>query len=510
MLRSCAGGGTDIASAELTPVIGGDGMRRTVLRGIAWKSVSQIVLQVSRAVVAVVIARLLAPHDYGLAAMALVFASLVLVFSDLALGAALVQRPALTEDDRSTVFWMSMAAGLTFTLVGVAASGPIADFYGEPAVRPLFAALSLAFVVTSLGTVQSALLTRTMDFRRLELTVMIGNIGGAVVGIAAALNGRGAWAIILQQLVTAGLSSLLLFFVCPWRPHLRFSLDSLRSLRAFSANVFGQRVLYYLHRNTDNLLVGRFVGASALGVYGLAYNVMLVPFTRIAGPLQEVLFPAFSRIQDDPRRIADAWIRVTRLVAALALPALVGLAIVAPDFVHIVLGPKWSEVAPVLQILVWVGLLQSLQTLNSGILIALDRTQLLFRYSLVFFAAHLVAFVVGVQFGIIGVALGYAISSTLVEPVFSWLTARALGISPLEVPRALFGVAQATVVMGVSVLAVRLVLEHAHAAPGLRLVAATLVGGLVFVAACAWRAPEVADELRRLLRRGPRSPVSTA
>jgi O-antigen/teichoic acid export membrane protein len=491
-------------------VIGGDGMRRTVLRGIAWKGVSQIVLQVSRAVVAIVIARLLAPHDYGLAAMALVFASLVLVFSDLALGAALVQRRTLTEDDRSTVFWMSMAAGATFTLLGLAASGPIADFYGEPAVRPLFAALSLAFVVTSLGTVQSALLTRTMDFRRLELTVMIGNIGGAVVGVAAALDGRGAWAIILQQLVTAALSSLLLFVVCPWRPHLRFSLDSLRSLRAFSANVFGQRVLYYLHRNTDNLLVGRFVGASALGVYGLAYNVMLVPFTRLAGPLQEVLFPAFSRIQDDPRRIADAWIRVTRLVAALALPALVGLAIVAPDFVHIVLGRRWAGVTPVLQILVWVGLLQSLQTLNSGILIALDRTQLLFRYSLVFFAAHLVAFLVGVQFGIIGVAAGYAISSTLVEPVFSWLTSRALGISPLEVPRALVGVAQATVAMGVAVLTARIVLVHAHTAPGLRLLAATVLGLSVFVAACAWRAPEVTDEVRKLLRRGPRSPVSTA
>jgi O-antigen/teichoic acid export membrane protein len=324
---------------------------------------------------------------------------------------------------------------------------------------------------------------------------------GAAVGVAAALDGRGAWAIILQQLATASVSSLLLFAVCPWRPHLRFSLDSLRSLRAFSANVFGQRVLYYLHRNTDNLLVGRFVGASALGVYGLAYNVMLVPFTRIAGPLQEVLFPAFSRMQDDPRRIADAWVRVTRLVAALALPALVGLAIVAPDFVHVVLGRRWASATPVLQILVWVGLLQALQTLNSGILIALDRTRLLFRYSVGFFAAHLVAFLVGVQFGIVGIAAGYAVSSTIVEPLFSWVTARALGISPLEVPRALVGVVQAAALMGVTVLGARMWLVHAHAGPGVRLLAAALLGAVVFVAACAWRAPEVADEVRSLLRR---------
>jgi O-antigen/teichoic acid export membrane protein len=485
-------------------------LRARVLGGVAWKVASQLVLQGSRIVVAVVIARLLAPHDYGLAAMALIFASLVLVFSDLALGAALVQRRELTEDDRSTVFWTSMAAGLAFTLAGIAASGPIARFYGEPAVRPLFAALSLAFVVTSLGTVQSAVLTRTMDFRRLELTVMVGNLGGAAVGVGAALGGAGAWAIILQQLVTASLCSLLLFAVCPWRPHLRFSGASLRSLRAFSANVFGQRVLYYLHRNTDNLLVGRFVGAAALGVYGLAYNVMLVPFTRLAGPLQEVLFPAFSRMQDDPRRIADAWIRVTRLVAALAMPALVGLAVVAPDFVQVVLGRRWAEAAPVLQILVWVGLLQSLQTLNSGILIALDRTRLLFRYSVAFFAAHLVAFLIGVHFGILGVATGYAISSTIVEPAFSWLTARTLGISPLEIPRALVGVAQAAAVMGVSLVAARALLVHAHAAPGLRLAALTLLGASIFAAACMWRAPEVMNEVRALLRRRTRAAVGEA
>jgi O-antigen/teichoic acid export membrane protein len=477
-------------------------MRSRVLGGLAWKTASQLVLQGSRVIVAIVIARLLSPHDYGLAAMTLVFSSLVLVFSDLALGAALVQRRTLQARDCSTVFWTSVGAGALFTLGGIAASGPIASFYGEPKVQPLFAALSLAFVVTSLGTVQSALLTRKMDFRRLEVTVMAGNLAGAAIGIGAAVSGAGAWAIILQQLATATVSSLLLFALCSWRPGLRFSLDSLRSLFRFSSNVFGQRVLYYLHRNTDNLLVGRFLGPAALGAYGLAYNVMLVPFTRIAGPLQEVLFPAFSRMQDEPRRIADAWIRVTRLVAAIAMPALLGLAIVAPDFVHVVLGEKWHDATPVLQVLVWVGLLQSLQTLNAGILIALDRTQLLFRFSLAFFAAHLVAFVIGVQFGILGVAIGYAVSSTFVEPLFSWLTSHALGVSPFAVVRALGGVATAAAIMGVAVFGARLLLVAQSVAPFERLLTLTLFGGVLFAVACAWRAPEVVAEVRALRGRG--------
>jgi O-antigen/teichoic acid export membrane protein len=476
----------------------------SVLRGLAWKAASQVALQVSRLVVAVVLARLLAPHQFGLAGMVLIFSSLVLVFSDLALGAALVQRRDLTEADRSTVFWTGITVGALMTALGLAAAGPLAAFYGEPEVKPLCQVLSISFFLAALGTTQASLLTKEMDFRALETRMMIGTFAGAAVGITVAVRGHGAWAIVAQQLTITAVSTLLLWLLSPWHPRFRFSFASLRRLGGFSANVFGQRVLYYLHRNTDNLLVGRFLGPAALGAYGLAYNVMLVPFTRIAGPLQEVFFPAFSRLQDDPRRIAEVWIRVTRLVAALAMPALVGLAVVAPDFVHVVLGPRWTKATPVLQVLVWVGLLQSLQTLNTGILIALDRTRLLLRFSIGFFVAHLAAFVVGVQFGIVGVATGYAISSTFVEPAFSWLTARVLGISPLEVPRALAGVAQAAAAMGVSVLGIRTLLVHEGVAPEVRLLGVTLLGVAVFVAACAWRAPEVVDELRALRRPRPR------
>jgi O-antigen/teichoic acid export membrane protein len=493
-------------SATAAPV----GMRSRVLGGIAWKIASQVVLQGSRVVVAVVIARLLAPHDYGLAAMTLVFSSLVLVFSDLALGAALVQRRTLTEDDRSTVFWTSMGAGLLFTLAGVAASGPIAAFYGQPAVRSLFAALSLAFVVTSLGTVQSALLTRTMDFRRLELTVMIGNLTGAAVGISAAFAGMGAWAIILQQLATAGASSLLLFFLCPWRPHFRFSGASLRSLQAFSANVFGQRVLYYLHRNTDNLLVGRFVGAAGLGAYTLAYNIMLVPFSRIAGPVQKVMFPAFSRLQDQPDRIAAMWVRATRLVGALTIPMLCGLVVVAPDFVDVILGKRWHQAVPLIQVLAWVGLLQSLQTLNTEILQARDRTKVLFRFTIVFFVAHIVGFIIGVQYGVVGVAVAYAVTSTLVEPIITWLAARALNTSPMIIVKGLLGITLASLVMMGAVFALREALLAADVPAFVRLVTCVLAGAAVYLPLCALFEPVLRSEASTIRGAVARRRLATA
>jgi|tagenome__1003787_1003787.scaffolds.fasta_scaffold20987768_3 O-antigen/teichoic acid export membrane protein len=474
-----------------------ESLAQSVGRGLAWKAVSQVALQLSRIGVAVVLARLLTPSEYGLAGMVLIFASLVIVFSDLGLGAALVQRPVILEGDRSTVFWTGLLVGGSMTILGIATAGLVADFYGQPEIKPMFAVLSITFVLSSLGTTQASLLMRTMDFRTLEVRMMIGTALGAIVGIAVAVAGYGAWAIVWQQVATTVASTVLLVLLSPWRPRFTFSLASLRRLGGFGANVFGQRLLYYLHRNIDNLLIGRFLGPAALGAYSVAYNVMLVPFSRLSGPLQEVFFPAFARIQDDPSRIAALWVRLIRVVGAVSIPSLVGLVVVAPEFVTVVLGDQWSSMVPVLRILAWVGLLQSLQTTNGDILQALDRTSTLLRYTILFFMAHLVAFVVGLHWGIVGVACGYAVSSTVVEPLYASITARALGIQLRTVLRGLSGVAQATLVMLFAVLGVRLLISP-ELSPFLRLAVMAGVGIVVYLPVCIWRAPELVAEARRL------------
>jgi O-antigen/teichoic acid export membrane protein len=474
-------------------------IRGRVLRGIAWKTASAIVLQVSRIVTAVLLARLLTPHDYGVAGMVLVASALVLVFADMAFGSALVQRRQLSELDRSTVFWTNVTGGLLFTLAGVALSGPIASFYGDPAVKPLFAVFSLSFFVTALSSTHQALLTREMNFRSLELRQMLSYAAGAVVGIVLAARGAGAWALIGQQLTIAVASTVLLSVFSPWRPQLRFSLTSLRSMAGFSGRVFGTRLLFYFNRNVDNVLIGRFIGSAALGAYAMAYNVMLMPFSNIASPIQDVLFPAFARMQDEPGRMARAWLRVNRVVGAISIPAMIGLVVVAPDFVVVVLGDRWRAAIVVIQILCWVGLLQSLQRLNSSILEARDRTQALLRYSVVVFVASLVAFVGGLHWGIVGVATAYAISSTIVEPYYTWVTARAVDLTLRDFVASLRGILEATAVMGLAVLAVRLALVNAGVAPSLRLLVSIAVGGLVYLPTCALRSPQMVAEIRGLL-----------
>jgi len=491
----------------------GPSIQDRVLSGIGWKVVSTAGLQLSRVTTAVLLARLLSPHDYGVAGMVLVASGLVLVFADLAFGSALIQREHLTEVDRSTIFWTNIAGGLLFTAAGVALSGPVADFYHEPAVKPLFAAFSVTFVVTALSATHSALLTREMNFRSLELRQLLSYLIGAVVGITLAARGAGAWAIVMQQIVIAAGSTILLSVFAPWRPKFLFSLTSLRSMAGFSGRLFVSRILFYLNRNVDNILVGRWLGSAALGFYSLAYNVMLLPFNQIASPIQDVLYPAFARMQDDPERIGRGWLRVNRVVAAISIPALVGLVIVSPDFVPLVLGRRWNPAVPVVQILCWVGLLQSLQRMNSSILAARDRTQALMRYSVVVLAVSVAAFVSGLHWGVVGVAAAYAISSTLVEPYYTLLTLRSLEMPIRTFLASLRGVVEASLLMTAAVLGARLGLLAAGVGEGLRLLVCIAVGFAVYLPAIAWRAPELGAEaatLRaRISRRSGSLPAAT-
>jgi O-antigen/teichoic acid export membrane protein len=485
-------------------------LRGRVLRGLVWVGASQVGMQLTRGLVAIAIARMLTPDEYGLAALALVFASLVMVFSDLALGAALIQRKTLSEVDRDTAFWVTAASGVVFTIIGVAFSGPIASLYGEPDAQPLLAALSGTFLIAALGAPQQSLMLRDMDFRRVEMLPMLGGLAGGIAGVTVAALDGGAWAIIVTQMVGVVVTTILVWLRSTWRPRFAFSRASLRDLGGFSIYMLGHRMLYYLQTNADRFLIGRFLGTSALGVYAVGYNTMLVPASKIGGPLQRVFSPAFSRIQDDPERIAATWSRITRLMASVSVPALAGLVVVAPDFVPLVLGSHWVEAVPVVQILAWVGIVQALQTLNNDILMARGRARTIFRFSIVLCSAHLIAFSVGLEWGVIGVATGYAISTTLIEPINTVLAARSLGVSQMVFFRSVGRVFQAAIGMCIAVLLVRHGLLDSGVGPAGRLVLCIGVGAVVYGALVLWRVPELAEEARNLLqrRRGSR-PMAT-
>jgi O-antigen/teichoic acid export membrane protein len=193
-------------------------------------------------------------------------------------------------------------------------------------------------------------------------------------------------------------------------------------------------------------------------------------------------------------------LRATRLVTALALPATLGLVAVAPDFVAVALGERWHAAAPIIQILAWVGLLQAVQGLNQTLLQAADRTSTLLRFSMIAVLVNVAAFALGLTWGAVGVAAAYAISSSVLFVLFTFITARVAGVSLLAFAQNLSGVVQASILMFVCVLTARAFLVHEAVPAGMRLCLAVIGGAAVFLAAAAWRAPEILSDLRSLRR----------
>ena len=475
-----------------------------IRRGLAWKYAAEILNQLARIAFTFILARLLAPGEFGVAGMALVVSGFVLVFSDLSLGAAIVQRRTLSETHISTAFWVSVASGTAFTLAGIATAGAAAAAFDEPDVRDLFAAMSLAFLITSLGTTQAALLTRAMDFRSLELRNIIGTLAGGGVGVFVALAGGGAWAIVAQQLTFATVSTVLLWIASPWRPRFLFALDCLRDLAAYSAQVLGNSIAYIAQETTTTLLIGRLLGPAPLGLYTFANNAVLTPVRRVSLPLGQVLFPAFSRRQDDRGHIGSMWLKALSLSAAVMLPALAGLAVVAPEFVDVTLGEKWASLVPLIQILVWLGAMRALQGPTTAVVLAIGRPDLLLKFSCIGFVLAVASILLGVQWGIQGVAATLTVSAIAFGVVWIYFVGRIVRVSFVAYRLALSGIVQATIIMTVVVWAVRGILLRVGSPPGATLAACVMTGVLSYAVACRWRAPDSFAYFADLARRSAR------
>jgi O-antigen/teichoic acid export membrane protein len=475
-------------------------LRGRVLRGVGWMMASQSSTQVIALLTSIIIARLLSRHDVGVANEAVVFATLALVIADFGVAAVIVQRPTLTEADTSTAFWVGMALGVVLTLAGFGLSWPIAALYGQHEVQPLFAVLSLNFLFTAPGIVPGALLTRELDFRTLEVRTIIASFTSCGVTVVLAVLGFGPWAIIAQSVVIAFVSTALLWRATPWRPRAAISMQSLREMRQFAGHTFGARSLQWAQLNVDNLLIGRFLGAAPLGAYSIAASVSLTPLNRIALPITQVFFPAFSRMED-PDEIAAVWIRALRVVALIVVPVMLGLVVIGQEFVLALFGRRWLTAVTPLELMAPIGLLQALTALSSGVLQSIGNTRLLWRSTAVISGLSVAAFAAGLPWGIRGVAVAYLVASVVMQPALMFFTARALGVSAGAVWRSLSGVIQAAVGMMAVVFGARAGLLGLGLPVGIRLPVLVLVGILAYTPLIAWREPEILAELRDARRR---------
>ena len=476
------------------------------LSGAKWSAIARAGQQVISLSTTTVLARLLTPGDYGLIGMTAFFLGFISIFRDLGTSAAIIQHKQAEEPLPSTVFWMNLLFGAAACGVCLVAAPLVAEFYHTPVLTRIMRWLSYSFLLSSLGIVPSALLSRAMAFRKIAITEIAVASMAAIVGVTCALSGLGVWSLVASNLTGTATESLVFGVQSRWLPRWKLDVAQIRSIFGFSANLSGFQILNYFARNADNMLLGRYVGATALGYYQYAYTLMLYPLEHVSGALGRVLFPAFSQVQDDNERFRSAYTRVCTMIAAMTFPMTLGLMAVAGPLVNVFLGPKWHPAARLLTILAPVGLVQSIVTTVGHIYMAKGRTDWMFRWGLFASPVLVASFVVGLPWGTEGVAISYAAFSYILTPMAFAIPFRLIDLSLWEFVKRLIPALSYSLTMFLITILTRIGLERLGLRPVAQLPVCVATGVVVYVGLVLWKRPPFLHDLALLA--GNRLPVS--
>jgi PST family polysaccharide transporter len=432
--------------------------RHKTINGITWSIASRLGRLALMFVINVILARLLSPREFGLIAMITVITSFASLFTELGFSAALVQKQDVRPVHLSSIFWLNLGAGLILTLIFIAGAPLIAHFYQEPMLTPLTILISTNFLIGSLNIVQNTLLTKSLDFKTLSIVEISALAVAGTVAIAMALLGFGAWSLAAQSVIISAVSAAMLWILSSWRPSFVFRWAAIKDLLGFSMSLFGTKVLNYWVRNIDYLLIGRFLGSSPLGIYNRAYDIMLFPLVSVSQVLSRVMFPSMSIIQEDKQRVASLYLKMTRAIALVTFPMMLGLFVVVELFVLVIFGTQWAGMIPVLRVLSLVGMTQSIGTLNGSLYLSQGKADLQLRVGLVLKTIAILGIVIGLQWGIVGVAIGYATASFINSYPSFYFAGRLVNLTYWGLLRNLAGVFGCAALMAALVWATGLLL----------------------------------------------------
>ena len=475
---------------EQVPATPADSLREQAARAALWSSIQTWGTQVLSTVVFLVLARLLAPQDFGLVALAGVVMALVQLFADQGFGQAIIQRRELDRRHLDTAFWISF--GFSIVLAGIvnAVAGPVADLFGQPRLENVLRVLSIAFPLVGLTSVQEALFRRNLLFRTLAIRSLVAAGAGGAVGITLAVLGYGVWSLVAQLLAARGAEIVVLWSATTWKPRLSVSVAHFHELFSFGIAVVGTNLLNFLNRRLDDLLIGYFLGPVALGYYSVGYRVLRIVTNLLTVTISQVALPAFSRLQLDRARMVRAFYTATEMTSLVSFPAFVALAVLAPDIVPVLFGDRWDAAVPVMQVLAFIGILHSIYFFNDALITAVGKPYWVLGLTAANATANVPAFAVSVRWGIVWVAAAYVIRGYLLSPLPLLAIRRLIGIDLGEYVRRYRAPVAASVLMGGIMLGVRQLVSG----QAITIVIAASVG--LFVYAVALRALD-----RRLFRR---------
>jgi len=402
-------------------------LRKQVFSAIRWTAGARAISQVFSWAITLVVIRLLTPGDYGLLAMASIFLGFMVTLADAGMGPFLIQRPELTDQIVKQMFGLVLLVYLALAGLLALTAPLIAQFFDEPRLVSVARVLSLHLVLGSLAVVPDAMLQRTLQFRNRSVLELGAAVLGSLTTLGLAIAGAGVWALVSGTLTTQAVRTLgvnLLARALAW-PELSWS--SARALLRVGSQTSGSGFVSFLLMQADSFIAGKWLGKDLLGAYSVAMHLASLPNQRISALVGQIAFPAFSRIQHDTKLVASSVLLGVRILSMFAFPIFWGLSCVAPEFIHLILGPKWLASVLPLQIISLVMPLRTLNTFVPNAILGLGKFDVALKNVVLSFAIFVVAFMVGVQWGLTGLCLAWLVCMPIASLITMRINMKVLG-----------------------------------------------------------------------------------
>jgi O-antigen/teichoic acid export membrane protein len=382
--------------------------KRAIKNGY-YSSITQVVKFLLSTTSTIVLARLLTPDDYGLIAMVAVFINLADMFKDAGLSMATVQKDKINQDEISGLFWVNVIISLFLTVLMAISAPLIVAFYGRSELSVIVLLLSISFFISGITIQHNALLQRLLRYDLIGVIQILSQIFGLIAAIFLAISGFQYMAIVINALIVSSVMSLLTLFYIPWIPSCSLSLKKIKGMLVFGGDITGFNVINYFSRNGDNILIGKYLGPGELGIYSKAYQIFMMPVNQIRIPINSVTIPVLSRLQDDPEKYNKYCSLIVEILAIISMPLTLICYLESDFIVTLMLGDGWGAAIPVFKILALYGVLQVVLGIRGSVMVSMGLTRRYFWMGTFYAVVNVIAFIIGIQYGIIGVATAYVI-----------------------------------------------------------------------------------------------------
>ncbi len=411
--------------------ISGNQLTRRAAHATWWSALEIAARYGVQFAVTILLARLLAPSDFGLIAMLLVFTTVAALLVDSGFGTALVQKQRTSDDDEATVFLSGLCVSAIVGCILWLAAPAIAAFYSQPILAPLTRLSLFVLPLSALAAVPDALLTQRLDFRSRANAEIFASLASGAVAVFLAVRGFGVWSLAWQSIIAIGVRATLLWLYSGWRPRGRFSRASFRALFAFGSFMLMANLLNTISVRLQSLLIGRLFDSRALGYYTLAQNTQQAPAQFMSGVLNRVGLPVFASVADQPAKLVGALRLSLRVAIFVFVPCMVGIAVVAEPLITMLYGARWLPAAPILSILALGSAFWPLHVLNLAAIGAQGRSDLIFRLEFAKRVVSIGLIIACSPFGPIAIAWAVFASSLFAVAINTWYTHRLLGYGAL-------------------------------------------------------------------------------